>query len=73
MPDWTAVHDERLYEVHKLDDGNERYADQTNQWTIIATWLGKVRLVNIDGETCILSISKWKVRELDVQPASRPQ
>jgi hypothetical protein len=69
MVDWTTVHDDKTYEIHKLDDGNERYFNHTNQWTIIATWLGKVRLMNIDSETCLLSISKWKIRELDVQPS----
>ena len=68
MIEWTLVEDDMVYEIHTFDDGNECYRSYTNQWSIIATWESKVKLMNTDGNTYLFSISRWKIRELNVEP-----
>ena len=69
MIEWTVVQDDKLYRIHQFDDGKERYSQYVNKWSIIATWRGKVRLLNVDGNTCLSSISRWKTLEIPIEPA----
>lgn len=45
-----------------FDDGNERYKDCKNEWSLSGRWRGKISLVNkADPGIKIDSISAWKV------------
>tara|TARA_B100001057_G_C22309393_1_gene741448 strand:+ start:288 stop:488 length:201 start_codon:yes stop_codon:yes gene_type:complete len=63
MPEWIEVDDPNCYKIIVFDDGNQRYQKYENKWFITSKWVGKVRLINIDKQTEIRSISSWKLRE----------
>ena len=63
MTDWEDVDDPTCYKIIVFDDGNNRYQKYENKWFIISKWIGKVHLINIDKQTEIRSISRWKLIE----------
>ena len=63
MPDWIDVEDPNCYKITVFDDGNCRFKNYENKWFIVGQWVGKVRLKNINKQTEIRSISRWKIIE----------
>ena len=63
MTEWEDVDDPTCYKINVFDDGNIRYQKYENKWFIISKWIGKVHLINIDKNTEIRSISRWKITE----------
>ncbi len=51
-----------VFTIIVFDDGNDKYKDCKNEWSLSGRWRGKVSLVNKD-DPCIKidSISAWKV------------
>ena len=51
-----------VFTINVFDDGNEKYKDCKNEWSLSGRWRGKVSLVNKDDpDIKIYSISAWKV------------
>ena len=61
----TKRHQFTLFEIHDWSDGNEKYKDYENAWTIVADRHNgdKVSLQNINGKTIIPSISFGKIKQ----------
>lgn len=53
--------------VRVFDDGNGEFEDLPNQYEVVDTMSGKVKLMNIATKTVIPSISAWKVGKQQTQ------
>lgn len=53
-----------LFEIVDWSDGNEKYKMYQNTWKIVKNMFGggKCTLLNIDDQTTLSSISRWKIR-----------
>lgn len=49
--------------IRVFDDGNNIYKQYENKWFVCGEWRGKMKLINIDGNTTIHSISEWKINQ----------
>lgn len=50
--------------INIFDDGNDIYKSNENKWFVCGEWRGKIKLINIDGNTTINSISEWKTQSI---------
>ena len=56
------------YEIHIFDENTEKYeANGNNMWTILNYGRGTVDLLNVDEQTTLLHMSKWKLRTIDMK------
>ena len=54
----------KIYFINTFDDGNEKYKELTNEWTVTdLNNRGKCSLKNVHEDIEIKSISCWKVEE----------
>ena len=53
--------------VRVFDDGNDEFEDLPNQYEVVDTMHGKVKLMNIATKAVIPSISEWKVGKQQTQ------
>lgn len=53
--------------VRVFDDGNDEFKDLPNEYEVVDTMSGKVKLMNIATKTVIPSISEWKVAKRQTQ------
>jgi hypothetical protein len=59
---FVPEHSDLVFTINVFDDGNERYKDYKNEWSLSGRWRGKISLVNKDDPNIkIDSISAWKV------------
>jgi hypothetical protein len=68
--EWFYYDDNQILNCNIIvfDDGNEKLIDKTNKWKIIATnKRGKYRLINIEDNFILESISCWKVNKLIIE------
>ena len=56
------------FKIHIFDDNTEKYEiGARNIWTIVKHGRGTVDLLNVDRETKLLEVSRWKLRTLDMR------
>ena len=56
------------FKIHIFDESTEIYENGgRNIWTIVKHGRGTVDLLNVDRETKLLNVSRWKLRTLDMR------
>lgn len=56
---------DQKYKIIVWDDGNEKYKNYSNIWSIYGVWRGKNAIINTEESSItISSISTWKLQKL---------